>query len=223
MDMEWSCQLVVASVSSGVYHNYCFSFLFLFSFYFLSFFPFLPSLLAYFFSHSAYWESPAVYLRNRAGVSPGAVVCVVGCVAGEVTENVPTERNMSCWFGRRASALQNGWRVNIVSGHPCPEEFPTALAEWVMYDIVLYVGVGRGCWRIHPLLVLACSKVSLFVLNDIIICPYRYRTMQCRSDSGGQEESFNLWIRVGEFAGVVVASYQYRVGWRAWCECGAVS
>lgn len=61
---------------------------------------------------------------------------MVGCVAGEVTENVPTERNMSCWFGRRASALQNGWRVNIVSGHPCPEELPTALAEWVMYDIV---------------------------------------------------------------------------------------
>ena len=47
------------------------------------------------------------------------------------------------------------------------------------------------------------------MLNDIIVCPYRYRTMQCRSDSGGQEESFNLWIRVGEFAGVVVASYQY--------------
>jgi len=54
------------------------------------------------------------------------------------------------------------------------------------------------------------AKVGLFVLNDIIVCSYRYRTMQCRSDSGGQEESFNLWILVGEFAGVVVASYQYR-------------
>jgi len=132
VDMESSCQLVVASVGSGVYHN---NFFLSFFFLFLPSFP--PPLLAYFFSPSAYWESPAVYLRNRAGVSPGAV-CVVGCVAGEVTENVPTERNsgMSCWFGRRASALQNGWRVNIVSGHPCPEEPPTVLAEWVMYGIV---------------------------------------------------------------------------------------